>query len=213
MPVGGAIVASTSLPFLQALSSSYPGRASAAPILDLFITFLSMGEGGYRELLRMRTSVLVPSMHTTMQSILDKYGISSLPSAHNFISYAYCLDSLPSSAKGLTFLGSMLFQRNVSGCRVVTSTCKVTKIAGYEFRTWGAHMNDYPHSYFTVACAIGMQTSEVDVFIRRLDKTIGKFVKLNNGTSTSTSWPQQLAAAEGEGDDVEGDDKKIEDAV
>lgn len=188
-------MASTSPAFLKALSASYPGRASAAPILDLFITLLSMGESGYRELLSARCGVLVPSIHRAIQPVLSKYGIASLPSAHNSISYAYSLDSLPSSIKGVTFLGSMLFQRNVSGCRVVTSSSKVTKIAGYEFKTWGAHMNDYPHNYFTVACAIGMQLSEVDVFVSRLEKTIGKFVKLNTADSKG------VTAAEGEGNE------------
>eukprot|EP01031_Cornospumella_fuschlensis_P022274 gene22274-27237_t len=202
VPVGGAVVASTSPSFLKALSSSYPGRASAAPILDLFITFLSMGESGYKDLLRSRSSALAPAILTAMQPILDKYGISSLPTVHNSISYAYCLDSLPSNVKGLTFLGSMLFQRNVSGCRVVTNASKVTKIAGYDFKTWGAHMNDYPHSYFTVACAIGMQMSEVDVFASRLDKAIGKFVKINTTGSALQETIAESSTVDNDGDET-----------
>eukprot|EP00658_Telonema_sp_P-2_P068122 TRINITY_DN5704_c0_g2_i1.p1 TRINITY_DN5704_c0_g2~~TRINITY_DN5704_c0_g2_i1.p1 ORF type:complete len:380 (-),score=93.41 TRINITY_DN5704_c0_g2_i1:785-1924(-) len=45
VPVGGAIIAASSSDssLLDEISAAYPGRASAAPVLDLFITLLSMG--------------------------------------------------------------------------------------------------------------------------------------------------------------------------
>jgi O-phospho-L-seryl-tRNASec:L-selenocysteinyl-tRNA synthase len=36
----------------------YPGRASMGPILDMFITLLSMGENGYKNLLNERIRIL-----------------------------------------------------------------------------------------------------------------------------------------------------------
>lgn len=36
----------------------YPGRASMGPILDMFITLLSMGENGYKHLLNERNRIL-----------------------------------------------------------------------------------------------------------------------------------------------------------
>ena len=36
------------------ISASYPGRASAAPSTDMFITLLSMGVRGYKQLLNIR---------------------------------------------------------------------------------------------------------------------------------------------------------------
>jgi len=45
VPVGGSIVTSGSKEAVDALAAMYPGRASSQPILDLFITLLSMGEG------------------------------------------------------------------------------------------------------------------------------------------------------------------------
>jgi O-phospho-L-seryl-tRNASec:L-selenocysteinyl-tRNA synthase len=44
VPVGGAIICSSNSGLLNDIASLYPGRASAAPIIDLFITLLSMGE-------------------------------------------------------------------------------------------------------------------------------------------------------------------------
>lgn len=37
---------------IDKISEMYPGRASAAPIMDLFITLLSMGKDGLQKLLR-----------------------------------------------------------------------------------------------------------------------------------------------------------------
>merc|ERR1719204_2476276 len=44
VPVGGSIVASFSSKFVDRLAQLYPGRAGISPILDLFITLISMGE-------------------------------------------------------------------------------------------------------------------------------------------------------------------------
>ena len=54
VPVGGSIVASRHASFIKALSQMYPGRASAAPVVDLCITLLEMGLDGYKRLLAER---------------------------------------------------------------------------------------------------------------------------------------------------------------
>lgn len=46
VPVGGAIIYGYNKELVKKVSEVYPGRASAAPILDLFITLLSMGREG-----------------------------------------------------------------------------------------------------------------------------------------------------------------------
>lgn len=48
-------------------------------------------------------------------------------------------------------------------------------IGAHTFINWGAHHNSYPCAYFTAAAAIGMKREEVDIFIKRLDKTFTKF--------------------------------------
>ena len=42
VPVGGAIVCSTSSEIVDSVAKFYPGRASATPALDFFITMLQM---------------------------------------------------------------------------------------------------------------------------------------------------------------------------
>ena len=47
VPVGGAIAAGPDKSLIQAIGKVYPGRASAAPAMDLFCTLLHMGVSGY----------------------------------------------------------------------------------------------------------------------------------------------------------------------
>ena len=59
VPVGGAIVASTqNEQLIDDVSKCYPGRASASPIIDLFITLLSMGANTYKSLLNQRKVII-----------------------------------------------------------------------------------------------------------------------------------------------------------
>lgn len=46
VPVGGSIIFSKNKKLIQDISSTYPGRASSSPIIDLTITLLSMGKEG-----------------------------------------------------------------------------------------------------------------------------------------------------------------------
>lgn len=51
VPVGGAIIAGPNESFIDAIAKNYPGRASGSPVLDLFVTLLSLGRNGYEKLL------------------------------------------------------------------------------------------------------------------------------------------------------------------
>ena len=152
------------------------GRASMTPILDLFITLLSMGVHGYQQLLQER-SRLVPIVREGLEKFAAKFGQRVLLTPRNSISIGVSLEASGLSEKDLSFFGSMLFQRNVSGCRVVTKSYKQTNISGVVFSAWGAHSAEYPCSYFTVACSIGLVESEVILFLSRLDSCYVKFLK------------------------------------
>lgn len=66
VPVGGSIIYCTAQKnhkeslkvartnFVQKINKFYPGRASGGPILDLFITYLQMGENQLRAMLKER---------------------------------------------------------------------------------------------------------------------------------------------------------------
>jgi O-phospho-L-seryl-tRNASec:L-selenocysteinyl-tRNA synthase len=180
VPVGGAIVASTSPAFLKLISSCYPGRASVAPILDLFITLLSMGETGYRNLLEERKRNLTV-FQMKLSEFCGRHSLSMIASPRNSISFAVNINHLPHHQKSYTFFGSMLFQRCISGCRVIDCRNPSPKnFNGFAFSNWGSHLDNFPNSYFTAACAIGMKFEEIDLFLSRLEKVMTKFQKINS---------------------------------
>ena len=76
----------------------------------------------------------------------------------------------------LTFLGSMLFSRAVSGTRIVERGGTKT-IAGVDFVGFGSHCDDYGCAYVTAACALGMEPEELTVFCARLSKCMLEFRK------------------------------------
>ncbi|KAL1416624.1 hypothetical protein MTO96_027835 [Rhipicephalus appendiculatus] len=50
VPVGGGVVAGFDRALVDAIAQMYPGRASAAPTMDVFITLLSLGMSGFLRL-------------------------------------------------------------------------------------------------------------------------------------------------------------------
>lgn len=79
------------------------------------------------------------------------------------------VQNLQSISKAITYFGSMLFTRCVSGTRVVP-VHETKEICGHRFRGYGSSTNEYPYSYLTAACAIGLTKAEMDEFFTRLDK-------------------------------------------
>lgn len=312
VPVGGAIVTSPDPDFIVRLSKQYPGRANMSPVLDLFITLLSMGEDGLLGLWKERQRLFV-LMKEKLIAFCASHGERLLVSPNNSISIGITLETLSSSSQSngcseeeientaghglgegeadsccadeiqdnnnsvkemgsglesgietgigigsgrqsvlkgseseaccvsddsssnssrvlphtvqpiselplplsekiselysdsdrnsdpanksdkrsalvpfpvvsaptesVSFLGSMLFQRNVSGCRIVEQSDSDTDINGVHFISWGSHIANYPVSYLTAACSVGLSEEEIILFIDRLQKTWTKYEK------------------------------------
>ena len=83
---------------------------------------------------------------------------------------------VPTDPQALSGFGSMLFRRCVSGTRVVPQGIKKT-MNGVVFHGFGSSHDQYPHSYLTAACALGVTAAELHEFIQRLDKTLTEFHK------------------------------------
>lgn len=176
VPVGGTIVSSPDKALVNELSKMYPGRASSAPIVDLFVTFLSMGEMNLKRLHRERVELLrrlIDGMH----QVASIYGERVLVSPYNSISIGVTLSNavyplLPSPhsvAHDPHMFGSMLFKRAVSGCRVIGYSNEMKRVAGVDFIGWGSHVNCYHSLYLTAACAIGSKEKDITLFLNRLD--------------------------------------------
>ena len=188
VPVGGAIIASPSDAAIANVSKLYAGRASVSPVLDMFITLLSMGESGYRKLLEDRTR-LFSYLLDGLTSIATEHGERVLTVPRNGISIGITLRELPVGSKEATFFGSMLFQRAVSGIRVINPNT-TTVINGVNFEGWGAHYQRYPVTYFTAACAIGITEFDITTFLKRLNKALRDFKRrFSISASIRTSSP------------------------
>ncbi|KAK7873918.1 hypothetical protein R5R35_012932 [Gryllus longicercus] len=191
VPVGGAIIAGFDKGFVERISKTYPGRASSSPSMDVFITLLSLGVNGYKNLITQRKEMYT-YLKEELSKVAFKHGERILETKNNPISMGMTLASLAGNdRKSVTLLGSMLFMRCVSGTRVVSGV-DVKDVAGYKFEGWGAHTSNYSVPYLTAAAALGMRKSDVDLFCHRLDKTMMK-LKGRSAPPTPTSV-EELAA-------------------
>ncbi|KAK8387160.1 hypothetical protein O3P69_018073 [Scylla paramamosain] len=167
VPVGGAVVAGFDAQFIEHIGKMYPGRASVSPVLDLFITLLSMGVQGYTSLMTQRSEHM-DYLRTRLEEVANGFDLQLLLTKNNPISMGLTIP------KGVgTELGSQLFLRGVSGVRVVTPN-QIKTIAGVTLKGWGAHHPNYPHGYLTAAAALGMTKADVDTFMGRLEKCLKK---------------------------------------
>ena len=165
---------------VKQLGKIYAGRASGAPISDLFVTLLSMGLNGYKSLLDKRNNLVV-KFQQRFEQVATNQGERILKCPKNTISFGITLDELAKDttdekekAEITSMFGSMLFTRCVSGTRVVSKN-QSKKIAGHEFIGFGSSTDGFPHSYLTAACAIGLSESEMEEFFVRLEKCFKDF--------------------------------------
>lgn len=82
----------------------------------------------------------------------------------------------PKKKTSVSFFGSMLFSRAVSGTRVVVPG-KTQEVGGITFRGFGASHDAYPVPYFTAAAALGTTRQDVDAFCARLARAFTDFRK------------------------------------
>ncbi|KAH3707970.1 O-phosphoseryl-tRNA(Sec) selenium transferase-like [Dreissena polymorpha] len=179
VPVGGCLVAGFDKNLVQEISKTYPGRASASPSLDLFITLLSLGVSGYKRSLIDR-KLMYAYLQEELTKCAKRNNLRALDISHNPIS---CAISLP-ECDNVTEIGSMLFTRCVSGTRVIEKSNQVTDVNGIKFLNFGAHHDSFPCSYMTVAAAVGVTKADIDTFIIRFEQCLAKFRKSHDIPAT-----------------------------
>lgn len=185
VPVGGAILFSQDKKLIKSVSELYPGRASAAPVLDLFVTFLSLGKNGLKKLLDQRKEN-TKFFKEKLQEIAKKFDERLLFTPNNTISMGVTLTGLKKildeKEKSVSFFGSVLYSKRIMGSRsIVESNTK--EICGLKFKNYGSSIDNYPNlPYFTVASAIGMEKKEIEAFILKLDENMQEFYQKNKKT-------------------------------
>ncbi|EFN58500.1 hypothetical protein CHLNCDRAFT_19872 [Chlorella variabilis] len=176
VPVGGAVIAARAgaTQLVERVASLYPGRACMSPLLDLLITLLHWGATGWRRMLQQREQ-LHSATARLLRQFAEQHGERVLETPGNPISLALSLASFgPAAGPPITFLGSMLFGRCVSGTRVVARG-KRAEVGGLAFAGYGAHHDAYPCDYLTVAAALGTLEADIEELLQRLARCFGEF--------------------------------------
>ena len=182
VPVGGAVIAGFDSEFINLISSTYPGRGSAGPSLDLIITLLHFGRNRFKQMLSDRKQTFI-YLKEQLNRIAVRFGEKVLDTKDNTISIGMTVNCLNHSIG--TQLGAMLFLRGVSGARVVSCQGTTKTINGHAFQSWCSHSDNYPHCYITAAAGIGVTCLEIDRFIAKLDDVLTKLstTKINEKQS------------------------------
>ncbi|CAL8125291.1 unnamed protein product [Orchesella dallaii] len=141
VPVGGCIIGSPvvssksqngTASLLTQVRKNYPGRASSYPASDVLITVLSMGKKGFKSLVEKREENY-QHLKERLTELARKHNEQVLSLSGNDISIGFSLSGVGSNQSVLTSVGGMLFKRNVTGARVVT-THEEKIIDGYTFK-------------------------------------------------------------------------------
>lgn len=179
VPVGGAFAYSSNTEFINKLSSNYPGRASAAPIVDTFITLLEMGKLEYKLMIKDRLRLFKQTFED-FTKIAFEFNERMLESTkENKISLCMTLGNnicKDMNSKEVTYLGSMFFNRQISGIKVLTKSDE-KELFKFKFYNYGSHSNndkDLPLIVFAIA--IGITEKEVEMFKIKFVKIIRDFI-------------------------------------
>ena len=148
--------------------------------MDLFISFMEMGKNKYKELIKERKEKY-NELIKKMKEIANKYNEKVLALTNNKISILFTLNNIyeKSGKKDVNEIGSMCFNRQISGVRIVKSSNGQNKnIAGYNFINYGASCDNYKYlPYMTFSCAIGITNEEIDGFVSKIPKIFDSFIK------------------------------------
>ncbi|TXT67289.1 MAG: O-phosphoseryl-tRNA(Sec) selenium transferase [Promethearchaeota archaeon] len=155
-PVGGALIASPSKTIIEKISRTYPGRASASPVVNFLISMLSLGINGYMELLekqKKNRSLLERLLSQFAQKINER-----ILDVFNPVAVAMSLEHLEQNK--LYALGGALYNLRVTGPRVYDPSQK----------QFGTCINNYPIPYIVMNAAIGSTEHDIERAVERLER-------------------------------------------
>ena len=152
-PVGGALVASPNEEFLDRISKTYAGRASAAPIVQFLASMLSLGVKGY-ERLRDEREENRRLLEKLMKEVAEKHG-ERLLNVYDPVSVAMTI-----TKKSAKKIGKALYASRVTGAKALDPT------------DFGVCCPKYTTSYINLDAAIGIQREDVILATKRLDEVL-----------------------------------------
>ncbi|MCS3901442.1 O-phosphoseryl-tRNA(Sec) selenium transferase [Methanococcus voltae] len=153
-PIGGGIIYSKNKDFLREVSLTYPGRASATPIVNTFVSLLSLGMDKYTQL--MKEQVITKNLlDDLLIDLANKTGNTKL----NVDSpIASCI----TTQKDPVDVSAKLYNLRITGPRGI----KTTDHFG------NCYMQNYKYNYVVMNASIGVKESDVNNAVDRLSKVI-----------------------------------------
>ncbi|NHI89450.1 MAG: O-phosphoseryl-tRNA(Sec) selenium transferase [Candidatus Thorarchaeota archaeon] len=148
-PVGGSVIVSPSGAFIEQVTETYAGRASAAPIVQTLAALLAIGLDKYKNLRQQQTENLA-FLSDRMHELADKFGQRVL-SVWNPVACAITIDGVDAKE-----LGARLYNARVTGPRAV------------EKGESGSSCDGYPHSYLVMNAAIGASRNDMETATAKL---------------------------------------------
>jgi len=152
-PVGGAIAASPNKEFLDKVSETYAGRATAAPIVQFLAAVLSIGVEGY-EKLRTQQEENRRFLESSLNDVAERHGQRIL-NVNNPISVAMTLEG-----RNANKIGQALYAARVNGARAL------------EKNDFGVCCPQYISSYINFDASIGIQKNDITLASERLDTVL-----------------------------------------
>jgi O-phospho-L-seryl-tRNASec:L-selenocysteinyl-tRNA synthase len=149
-PVGASIIVSPSKEFVEQITESYAGRASAAPVVQTLAALLALGLDNYKDLQRQQVENK-ELLEKKLSEIAERLG-QRLLSVWNPVACALTMDGLD-----VKEIGARLYNARVTGPRAVDKG---------EF---GSSSDNYPHSYLVMNAAIGASKNDIETATAKLD--------------------------------------------
>lgn len=176
VPVGGAVIGGR---LAMLAGAEYAGRAASTPVVDVFITALSMGMDGWKALLQKREALFDETRERLSRGAVPGLRVLNTPGNRISLGLAFDDDGGRLTSDDWKMFGSMLFTRGITGHRVCVRSAEVTKTAGVPFVNWGQHCNHYApcQAYVTLAVALGVTSEDVDKFIATANKVMKEIEK------------------------------------
>ncbi len=154
-PVGASIIVSPFKEFIEQVTETYAGRASAAPVVQTFAALLALGLDNYKDLQSQQIENK-ELLQAKLNELADKLGQRVL-SVWNPVACAITMDGLD-----VKEIGARLYNARVTGPRAV------------EKGAFGSSTDNYPHSYMVMNAAIGASKNDVEAATTKLDKEASK---------------------------------------
>ncbi|MFH4984233.1 hypothetical protein AB6A40_010942, partial [Gnathostoma spinigerum] len=186
VPVGGSIIADFDGRTVNEVASSYPGRASAVPSRDFVLTLLNLGLDGLKLMYETQKELFL-FMKRGLEEFANSIGERVLDVPENKISLAMSLITVPTDYQ--TLFGSFIFQRGITGARVIPSSSEPKTIDGCSFVNFGSHCDSSESGYLNVACAIGCTKVEIEHLFDGLKSAYRElFLKIHPQENEDALW-------------------------